>query len=253
MVENFVGSGQTQNAARWNDFAKKVRARKASCKTESGARPFVKICGITNMDDAKAAADFGADLLGFVLCAASPRCANEDFIRQARAALRGQNGEKSAPLFVGVVTELSSLEGKAALRLAKEGLLDYIQLHGQTAADDFFADKENLSIPHYCAANLVEESDLQKVKALCDLGEPRVLVDAKVGSQVGGTGTQVAEELVREAAKKVPLWLAGGLDADNVRQAIEKYSPELIDASSLLEAVPGKKDLEKLKKFFGEL
>ncbi len=276
LVENFVGAGQTQNAARWNDFAKKVRARKNSrrealqdknCaaanggKTESGTqvlglqtvRPFVKICGITNMDDAKTAADLGADLLGFVLCAASPRSANEDFIRQARAALRGQNDEKSAPLFVGVVTELSSPEGKAALRLAKEGLLDYIQLHGQTAADDFFADKENLCIPHYCAANLVEESDLQKVKKLCDLGEPRVLVDAKVGSQVGGTGTQVAEELVREAAKKVPLWLAGGLGADNVREAIEKYSPELIDASSLLEAVPGKKDLEKLKKFFGEL
>lgn len=253
LVENFVGSEQSQNAARWNDFAKKVRARKASCKTESGARPFVKICGITNMDDATAAADLGADLLGFVLCAASPRSASEDFIRQARAALREQNGEKSAPLFVGVVTELSSPEGKAALRLAKEGLLDYIQLHGQTAADDFFADKENIGIPHYCVVNLMEESDLQKVKKLCDFGEPRVLVDAKVGDKVGGTGTQVAEDLVRETAKKVPLWLAGGLDADNVRNAIRKYSPELIDASSLLEAVPGKKDLEKLKKFFGEL
>ena len=253
LVENFVGAEQSQNAARWNDFAKKVRARKVSCKTESGARPFVKICGITNMDDAKAAADLGADLLGFVLCAASPRSASEDFIRQARAALREQNGEKSAPLFVGVVTELSSPEGKAALRLAKEGLLDYIQLHGQTAADDFFADKENIGIPHYCVVNLMEESDLQKVKNLCDFGEPRVLVDAKVGDKVGGTGTQVAEELVRETAKKIPLWLAGGLDADNVRNAIKKYSPELIDASSLLEAVPGKKDLEKLKKFFGEL
>ena len=260
LVENFVGAGQTQNAARWNDFAKKVRARKASCKTESGAqvfglqpvRPFVKICGITNMEDAKTAADLGADLLGFVLCAASPRSVTEDFIRQARAALRGQ-GEKSAPLFVGVVTELSSPEGKAALRLAKEGFLDYIQLHGQTAASDFFADKENIGVPHYCAVNLSEESDLQKIKKLCDFGEPRVLVDAKVGDKVGGTGTQVAEELVCEAAKKVPLWLAGGLGADNVRDAIKKFSPELIDASSLLEAAPGKKDLEKLKKFFGEL
>lgn len=264
LVGNFVGAGQTQNAARWNDFAKKVRARKASAngdKTENGAqvlgsqtvRPFVKICGITNMEDAKAAADLGADLLGFVLCAASPRSATEDFIRQARAALSGQDGEKSAPLFVGVVTELSSPEGKAALCLAKEGLLDYIQLHGQTAASDFFADKENVGVPHYCAANLVEESDLQKVKALCDLGEPRVLVDAKVGSQVGGTGTQVAEELVREAAKKVPLWLAGGLGVYNVRDAIKKYSPELIDASSLLEAAPGKKDHGKLKAFFDQV
>lgn len=253
LVENFVGAEQSQNAARWNDFAKKVRARKNACKAGNAARPFVKICGITNMDDAKAAADLGADLLGFVLCAASPRCATENFIRQARAALRGQGCENPAPLFVGVVTELSSPEGKAALRLAKEGLLDYIQLHGQTAADDFFADKENLSIPHYCAVNLSEEGDLQKVKKFCDLGEPRVLVDAKVGDKVGGTGTQVAEELVREAAKKVPLWLAGGLGADNVREAIEKYSPELIDASSLLEAAHGKKDLEKLKKFFGEL
>ena len=94
---------------------------------------------------------------------------------------------------------------------------------------------------------------MQKVKKLCDFGEPRVLVDAKVGDKVGGTGTQVAEGLVREAAKKVPLWLAGGLGTDNVRDAIKKYSPELIDASSLLEATPGKKDHEKLKAFFEQV
>ena len=200
--------------------------------------------------------------MGFVFCAASKRAASEDCVREVRAAIGGKtkNGaapvlglQTSSPLLVGVVTELSSPEGKAALRLAKEGLLDCLQLHGQKAADEFFADPKNIGLPHYCAANLVEESDLKKVKALCDLGEPRVLVDAKVGSQVGGTGTQVAEALVCEAAKKVPLWLAGGLGADNVREAIEKYSPELIDASSLLEAAPGKKDLEKLKAFFAEI
>ena len=94
---------------------------------------------------------------------------------------------------------------------------------------------------------------MDKIQGLLNLGEPRVLLDAKVGDKVGGTGTQVAEDLVFEAKKKSPLWLAGGLSADNVRDVIEKYSPELIDASSLLEAAPGKKDLEKLKAFFAEI
>ncbi|MBO4546679.1 MAG: hypothetical protein J5700_03785, partial [Treponema sp.] len=159
-----------------------------------------------------------------------------------------------APRLVGVVTELSSPEGAAALRLAQEGVLDYIQLHGKTAAAEFFADPKNAALPHYCAANLGDQSDLQNYNDLRALGEPRVLVDAKAAgggaAGLGGTGNQAPQELVLEAKKKAPLWLAGGLGADNVRDAIKKYSPELIDASSRLESEPGKKDLQKLRAFF---
>lgn len=269
LVSSFVNTSQTKNAASWNALAKELRARKT--------RPLVKICGITNIEDARAAADLGADFLGFVFCAASPRAASQDIVRQVRSLFNGcktengaetANGSKTqngaapvqglqtlrAPRLVGVVTELSSPQGAAALRLAQEGVLDYIQLHGKTAADEFFADPKNAAIPHYCAANLGDQSDLQNYNDLRALGQPRVLVDAKAAgggaAGLGGTGNQAPQELVLEAKKKAPLWLAGGLGADNVRDVIQKYSPELIDASSRLESEPGKKDLQKLRAFF---
>lgn len=250
-VKAFVSGTETPNALAWKKIA---NARKAK-------KPLVKICGLTNKEDAMAAADLGADLLGFVFCEASPRNASESVVREVRAALQNRDcanenclqDQKAAPLLVGVITDTTSQQAKAALSLARQGVLDYIQLHGERAANDFFADKENLAVAHYCAANLSGEGGLDKIQGLLGLGEPRVLIDAKVGDKVGGTGTQVAEDLVFEAKKKSPLWLAGGLGADNVRNAIEKYSPELIDASSLLEAAPGKKDLEKLKAFFAEI
>lgn len=252
-VKAFVSGTETPNALAWKKFA---NARKD--KT-----PLVKICGLTNKEDAMAAAELGADLLGFVFCEASPRNASEAVVCEVRSALQDlSQAKKAAPLLVGVITDTTSLQAKTALSLARQGVLDFIQLHGERAANEFFADKENLALAHYCAANLSGANvgggdncadSLDKVQGLLNLGEPRVLVDAKVGDKVGGTGTQVAEDLVFEAKKRSPLWLAGGLSADNVRDVIEKYSPELIDASSLLEAAPGKKDLEKLKKFFGEL
>jgi indole-3-glycerol phosphate synthase/phosphoribosylanthranilate isomerase len=243
-VKAFVSGTETPNALAWKKIANSRKAKK----------PLVKICGLTNKEDAMAAADLGADLLGFVFCEASPRNASESVVREVRAALQDlSQAKKAAPLLVGVITDTTSQQAKAALSLARQGVLDFIQLHGERAANEFFADKENLSLAHYCAANLSGADGVDKIQGLLNLGEPRVLTDAKVGDKVGGTGTQVAEDLVFEAKKKSPLWLAGGLSADNVRDVIEKYSPELIDASSLLEAAPGKKDLEKLKKFFGEL
>ena len=275
-VKAFVSGSQTPNARAWKKIAAKTES---DCKTKNPAalmglqknRPLVKICGLANVEDALAAANLGADLLGFVFCEASPRNASESVVRSVRAALRGKPASEasrksarnndcgfafdatSGPFMVGVVVDTTSEQAKTALALVKEGVLDYIQLHGERAAKEFFADKENASLPHYCAANLSGEGGLDNIQGLLDLGEPRVLLDAKVGDKVGGTGTQVAEDLVLKAKKKSPLWLAGGLGAENVRAMIEKYSPELIDASSLLEAAPGKKDLEKLKAFFAEI
>ena len=243
-VKAFVSGTETPNALAWKKF---TNARKAK-------KPLVKICGLTNNEDAMAAAELGADFLGFVFCEASPRNASEAVVREVRTALQElSQADNAAPLLVGVVVDTTSEQAKAALALVKEGVLDYIQLHGERAANEFFADKENLSLAHYCAANLSGADGVDKIQGLLDLGEPRVLLDAKVGDKIGGTGTQVAEDLVLKAKKTSPLWLAGGLSADNVRDVIEKYSPEMIDASSLLEAAPGKKDLDKLKKFFGEL
>ncbi len=274
-VKAFVSGSQTPNALAWKKIAAKTEnlckaQNLAALLGEKKNHPLVKICGLANVEDALFAADLGADFLGFVFCETSSRNTSESVVRSVRAALRGKDlseadnaaprdkpaseaSRKSEPFLVGVVVDATSEQAKAALALVKEGVLDYIQLHGERAAKEFFAEKENASLAHYCAANLSGEGGLDGLQGLLDLGEPRVLLDAKVGDKVGGTGTQVAEDLVLKAKKKSPLWLAGGLGAENVRAMIEKYSPELIDASSLLEAAPGKKDLEKLKAFFAEI
>ena len=247
LVRAFVDAGETKNSASWSLYSKMARERKSQKK----ARPFIKICGLTNLDDALFCADLGADFLGFVFCASSPRATDEAFVRSAKSAFLSR---EKRPCFVGVVTELSSEQGKAALRLASEGVLDFVQLHGKKAAEEFFADPLNMEIPHYCAQNVGSGADLEGLERLASLGEPRVLIDAKaVGSDpagLGGTGTQVEGKLVLEAKKKAPLWLSGGLSERNVQETIEKYSPELIDASSLLESGPRKKDFQKLRAFF---
>ena len=257
-VKAFVSGTETSNALAWKKIANGRKPKNGAAATGAQKnRPLVKICGLTNKEDAMAAANLGADLLGFVFCEASQRNASESVVREVRAALQNrpasEASRKSAPFLVGVIIDTTSGQAKAALSLARQGVLDFVQLHGERAAQEFFADKENLFIPHYCAANLCGADGVDKIQGLLNLGEPRVLIDAKVGGKVGGTGTQVAEDLVFEAKKKSPLWLAGGLGADNVRDVIEKYSPELIDASSLLEAAPGKKDHEKLKAFFEQV
>ena len=75
-------------------------------------------------------------------------------------------------------------------------------------------------------------------------------MDARNNACIGGTGTTIPESLVEDCAKKVKLWLAGGINCDNVASINSAFTPELIDASSGLEEVKGKKSMELLDKFF---
>jgi indole-3-glycerol phosphate synthase/phosphoribosylanthranilate isomerase len=78
-------------------------------------------------------------------------------------------------------------------------------------------------------------------------------VDARVEGIAGGTGQTIPKSLVRQASDRGALWLAGGINPANVRQYIDEFSPELVDASSGLESAPGKKDHGLLKSFFREI
>ena len=89
--------------------------------------------------------------------------------------------------------------------------------------------------------------------ALRKSGEPRILLDAKVEGIPGGTGKQIPESLLREKARDIPLWLAGGINPENVAGLVAKFSPELVDVSSGVEDAPGIKNAEKLKALFAAL
>lgn len=246
-VDTFIG-GQPDKAGRfWREIGKRRFA--------AGSRPLVKICGITNEEDALLAAGYGADLLGFVY-AHSPRTADARVIRRCKELLFRHHGA-GMPLLVGVVTSLDGPFGHQALELGREGVLDALQLHGHSPGD-MMAELDTRCggadrMGRYAAVGIEVPADLAKEHALLDAGEPRVLCDAKVGGRSGGTGTIINADILNVRTDGSPLWIAGGLGPQEVATVIETYRPELIDASSKLEGRPGKKDQDSVRKFFKEV
>jgi indole-3-glycerol phosphate synthase/phosphoribosylanthranilate isomerase len=208
-------------------WARLTRARRPG-------RPLVKVCGITRAQDARLAASLGADLLGFVL-APSPR--------RAQPALLAELAGLRVPK-VGVVTDAAG--AAQARELLEAGLLDALQLHGEERPEDCLA----AGFPYFKALRLREPADAERAG---EYGCPRVLADAWSAEARGGTGRRVPEELVAGLSAQGPLWLAGGLGPDNIRQVLRRWRPELVDASSRLEASPGVKDPTLMEKFFAEI
>lgn len=229
-------------------------------------RPLVKICGLARTEDALAAAGLGADLLGFVF-ADSPRAADEATVRAVRAAIAAPPASGPAgaagkgapcggqPLLVGVVTELDSARAARALSLAREGALDAIQWHGDASSAAIAALDAALDgrAGRYAAVRVGSAADLDAIDRLRRGGEPRILADARVEGVSGGTGTAIVPALAEALSSRGFLWLAGGLGVGSVGAAIEAYGPELVDASSRLEAEKGRKDRGLLAAYFKEI
>lgn len=238
VVHAFESGSENARGKFWKKFAERKAAKKAG--------PLVKICGITRDEDGKLAAELGADMLGFVF-STTKRLTTEEFVRSFAAKIRASRTPENAPLLVGVITDPESPEGKIAIKLAREGVLDAVQFHGVVPGAEYS------DLSHYCAARVGEESDFDKVAALRKSGEPRILLDAKVEGIPGGTGKTIPENLLREKAGELPLWLAGGINPENVGAIAEKFYPELVDVSSGVEDAPGIKNSEKLKSLFAAL
>lgn len=231
----------------------------------SPRRPLVKICGITNRADAELARDLGADVLGLIY-APSPRTAPEGLAAELARDI-------GLPL-VGVVVEGASALGddkaggagshamggeeaqRAPAMLSRAradlaaGHLAALQLHGEAEPQVALA----IGWPYYKAIRPTVPTVARA--AILGYRSPRVLVDAFDRERAGGTGKRVNEtilEAVCDAIDERPqgaLWLAGGLDPENVAEVIRRWRPELIDASSGLEAEPGKKDPDLMQCFF---
>lgn len=200
-------------------------------------RPLVKICGLAHYDDVVLADELGADAVGFIL-APSKRRVDAAFVRHA---------PRTRALKVGVV-QLGPGEPvpDEIAALVDEGLLDALQFHGteEPALVDAWAHRG------YKALGLAGPASWRPWVAGV---APRLLAD--VGS--GGSGQAVADEELTALAGSpfggTRLWLAGGLGPDNVAAKIERWHPELIDASSGLEESPGRKDPAKLRHYFKEI
>ncbi len=241
VVSAFESGCENAKGKFWKKFAEQFVERKAAKKVG----PLVKICGITRAEDGLLAAELGADMLGFVF-SNTKRLTTEEFVRSFKERLlRSARKDKSeTPILVGVITDPNSEEGKTAIKLAREGVLDAVQFHG-IAPSDAYTD-----LAHYCAARIGTPEDFQIVADLRTHGEPRILLDAKVEGIPGGTGKTIPESLLREKAGDLPLWLAGGITPENVGTICEKFHPELIDVSSGVEDAPGIKNHDKIRTLF---
>ena len=246
VVGAFEGGHENAKGKFWKAYAERRDARRAAAAPNKALRPMVKICGITREEDGMLAAEFGADMLGFVF-STTKRLTTEGFVRNFATKIRAFRAPENVPLLVGVITDPNSEEGKTAIRLAREGILDAVQFHGVEPGAEFAA------LPHYCAARVGEASDFDYVAALRSHGEPRILLDAKVDGIPGGTGKTIPEQVLRAQAGDIPFWLAGGINPENVAGIVAKFQPELVDVSSGVEDAPGIKNAEKMKALFSVL
>jgi len=191
----------------------------------------VKICGITNEEDALCAANFGAAALGFIFYPPSPR-----YIEPERARLVITN--LPAPVAkVGVFVNESAAEIK---RIMKYCGLDFIQLHGDETADFCRKFPATKIIK---AVFLRSDEDLEKA---CAYQVAAILVDNRNKNLYGGTGMPTDWELARCLKDRKSLILSGGLNEKNIRQAVEAVAPNAVDINSGVEITPGRKDKEKM-------
>ncbi|MFH1888647.1 MAG: phosphoribosylanthranilate isomerase [Candidatus Omnitrophota bacterium] len=195
----------------------------------------VKICGITNLDDALDSMDAGCDALGFVFYKKSPRYIIPEKASRITAQL------PSSVLKVGVFVNTRE---DSVRRIAKMCNLDMLQFHGDESPE--FCVKFH----DYKVIKAFRVRDKINLKDTLDYETFAYLFDTFSKSRIGGTGKKFNWTLVRQLdAFNKPIFLSGGLNAENVAEAIKQVRPDWIDVSSAVEIKPGKKDRKKVKKF----
>ena len=195
----------------------------------------IKICGITNKEDALCAAQCGAAALGFIFYPPSPRYIKPADARKIVSALPAELVK------VGVFVNESVTEVK---RIVEYCGLDMIQLHG---------DESPVYCRQYPAAQIIKAVELKNEADLVYANSYHVgaiLVDSRHAGLYGGTGKKANWELAYRIKKKKSLILSGGLNEGNIAEAIKAVRPNALDINSGVELRPGKKDHAKLARIF---
>ena len=195
----------------------------------------VKICGITNLEDALAAVAAGADALGFNFYKPSPRYITP---QEARAII------EQLPESVLTVGVFVNEELKDVRKIAKEAGLRALQLHGDETPEYC------RELDDYYLIKTFAVSDTFDIQATQGYKVEAVMLDTKHNKLRGGTGQVFDWSVAQRASETIPkLFLAGGLSPENVENAVKIVRPFAVDACSALEDRPGKKNHERMRVF----
>lgn len=202
-------------------------------------RTRAKICGITRLEDGLAAANAGADALGFNFFEKSPRVID---------AAKAQAFHAALPPFVARVGLFVNAQAEFVRAVLATVPLDLLQFHGDESEDYC----RSFARPYLKALRMKPGLDLAAVAKAYDSAQG-ILVDAWNDEQFGGTGKAFDWSLLGSAVRSERLILAGGLHAGNVAEAIRQVRPWAVDVSSGVESAPGIKDKSKIEQFISEV
>ncbi|HJP94330.1 MAG TPA: phosphoribosylanthranilate isomerase [Pyrinomonadaceae bacterium] len=196
----------------------------------------IKICGITNIDDANAAIDAGADVLGFNFYRPSPRYITPQNAREIIEQL------PTSVLTIGVFV---NEEPESLKRIVSESGIKALQLHGDESPEYC----RELAADHFVIKTLAvsQSFDREMVHAY---EVAAIMLDTRDNNLRGGTGRVFDWSIAQQVNQFVPkLFLAGGLSPENIAEAIAVVRPYAVDACSALEDSPGKKNPERMRRF----
>jgi len=197
------------------------------------SRTRIKICGITNMEDAEAAVGFGADALGFIFYKGSKRYIDPETAGDIISNL---------PPFLTTVGVFVNQDLDEIIEIKDKTSINAVQLHG---------DED----PQFCNSVPTKVIKVFRVKGTLDPGKvaqypvQAILLDTYSDDEYGGTGRSFDWGIIEEMSHPKKVILSGGLTPENVAEAVRIVKPYAVDVSSGVEATPGKKDHQKLKNF----
>ena len=202
----------------------------------------IKICGLTSPEALDVALDAGADMVGFVFFPPSPRHLGFEAARALGARVRGR--ARKVALSVDADDEWLA----AALEALKP---DMLQLHGKETTDRVVVVRTRFGLPVIKALPIAARSDLTPIRSYAAVTD-QILFDARApraATRPGGLGKSFDWRLLENLNLAVPFMLSGGLDADNVAEALRITRAPSVDVSSGVEREPGEKDPDKIREF----
>ncbi|MFH0794830.1 MAG: phosphoribosylanthranilate isomerase [bacterium] len=203
----------------------------------------IKICGITSLQDGRAAAEAGADYLGFICYDKSPRYVDPDLARKILEGLTPQFPNLSG---VGVFV---NEDPELAKEIVEEAGFQTMQLHGEENPESI----ESFVMPGIELFKAIKVRGRESLEAMAGFsGVDAFLCDAYDPNFAGGTGKSYDCRILRPWTEQFPIFLAGGLTPESVAGAILAAHPYGVDVSSGVEQRPGKKDHDKVRRFIGQ-